>query len=32
MRGKKGFTGRPGNFFFAMRVIGNKQFLKVGLK
>ena len=29
---KKGFTGRPGDLFFAMRVIGNEQFFKVGLK
>ena len=29
---KKSFTGRPGDLFFAMRVIGNEQFFKVGLR
>ena len=29
---KKMFTGSPGDIFFAMRVIGNEQFFKVGLR
>ena len=28
---KKSFTGHLGDFFFAMQVIGNEQFFKVGL-